>query len=150
LTRRRTVLVVFVTCVCWSGGCRSRSGWTTVDATGLWAGRKLYLANCTQCHGTTGKGDGVVAATLNPRPRDHTDAQYMRGLTDEQIADTIRHGGTIKGKEGMPSFPCLTATEVVQILAFVRTLPTGGHESIVVRVKPEGPDAACGMSVSPG
>lgn len=41
-------------------------------------GETLYQTNCISCHGLAGKGDGVSAAQLNPRPADftagHTDA----------------------------------------------------------------------------
>lgn len=46
-------------------------------------GRRLYQTNCVSCHGATGKGDGPVAATLNPRPANlqamagsHPDGDY--------------------------------------------------------------------------
>ncbi len=33
-------------------------------------GRSLYAMNCIACHGATGRGDGPVAATLDPKPAD--------------------------------------------------------------------------------
>src|SRR5207302_8417949 len=35
-------------------------------------GARLYQANCAQCHGAGGHGDGPNAAALNPRPVDLT------------------------------------------------------------------------------
>ena len=39
-------------------------------------GRAVYLANCVQCHGQNGAGDGFGAPFLVPPPRDFTSAQY--------------------------------------------------------------------------
>ncbi|WP_237267569.1 c-type cytochrome [Sulfitobacter alexandrii] len=35
-------------------------------------GAAFFAANCTACHGTTGRGDGPLAAGLTPRPNDLT------------------------------------------------------------------------------
>ena len=74
-------------------------------------GKSLYQANCTACHGESGKGDGPGAGVLKPPPRDHTDYAYMSALTDKEIADVIRMGGAIKGRPLMPSHPAITARQ---------------------------------------
>src|SRR5688572_1369348 len=35
-------------------------------------GKQVYDANCVQCHGATGQGDGYGAPFLVPAPRDFT------------------------------------------------------------------------------
>lgn len=35
-------------------------------------GAAFFAANCTACHGTTGRGNGPLAADLNPQPTDLT------------------------------------------------------------------------------
>ena len=35
-------------------------------------GRAAYLRYCSSCHGPDGKGDGIVAPLMNPRPADLT------------------------------------------------------------------------------
>ena len=35
-------------------------------------GRALYLKYCSACHGSAGKGDGIVATVLRPKPTDLT------------------------------------------------------------------------------
>lgn len=52
-------------------------------------GQELYQASCTACHGLNGRGDGPLAATLNPRPADlrihvaqHTEGQLWLWISD--------------------------------------------------------------------
>jgi mono/diheme cytochrome c family protein len=85
-------------------------------------GRALYQANCTACHGETGKGDGPGAGVLKPPPRDHTDYAYMSALSDKDIADVIRMGGAIKGRPLMPSHPAITGAAMDSLVAYIRTL----------------------------
>jgi len=89
-----------------------------VIATGI----ETYKSNCAPCHGPGGKGDGPSAATLNPPPRDHTNAEYMDNLADKKIAETIKMGGIISGYPNMPSNPHLKAPEIVALVAYVRSL----------------------------
>ena len=85
-------------------------------------GESLYRANCTACHGVSGKGDGPGAGMLKPPPRDHTDYAYMSALTDKEIADVIKMGGAIKGRPLMPSHPAITGAAMDSLVAFIRTL----------------------------
>lgn len=52
-------------------------------------GRKLYEANCTQCHGIKGKGDGSNAASLNPAPSDFHDSKLMENFSPYQAYNSI-------------------------------------------------------------
>ena len=85
-------------------------------------GRALYKGNCVACHGESGKGDGPGAGVLKPPPRDHTDAAYMKTLSDKEIADIIKMGGAIKGKPLMPSHPQFKEQDLQALVAYVRTL----------------------------
>ncbi len=40
--------------------------------TSIQSGRRLYLTHCAACHGERGDGKGLIAARLDPRPRDFT------------------------------------------------------------------------------
>ncbi|MBI2998640.1 MAG: cytochrome c [Deltaproteobacteria bacterium] len=49
------------------------------------AGRKLYRAYCSPCHGESGKGDGQGARLLPVRPADHTDGTVMNKHTNKYL-----------------------------------------------------------------
>jgi mono/diheme cytochrome c family protein len=76
----------------------------------------MFAERCSPCHGPSGKGDGVAAAALNPKPRNYTDKAWQASVTDEQIRKTIIYGGAAVGKSAvMPSSPDLDAKpEVVE------------------------------------
>ncbi len=76
---------------------------------------KIFSERCAICHGATGKGDGVGAAALNPKPRNYGDKAWQASVTDEQIRKTIVYGGAAVGKSPiMPSSPDLDGkTETV-------------------------------------
>jgi mono/diheme cytochrome c family protein len=84
------------------------------------AGKNLFTRRCVACHGISGRGDGPVGLTLNPRPADltqhaipgvHTDAQLFQFLTDG--VPTTR----------MPSFKSsLSETDRWNLVNFIRTL----------------------------
>lgn len=54
------------------------------DASAAKEGKKLYVTYCTPCHGNSGKGDGIAAAAVNPKPADHTSAA-VQDQTDGAI-----------------------------------------------------------------
>lgn len=85
-------------------------------------GKALYKINCAPCHGATGHGDGPAAATLNPKPRNHTDKKYMETLTNEHIFKTIKQGGGQYGFPGMPANPQLKDNDILEVIAFIRSI----------------------------
>jgi high-affinity iron transporter len=86
-------------------------------------GRSLYSTNgCVTCHGPAGHGDGPIAKTLVPAPRDFRDAAAFKNGTEEAaIARTLADGLAAKGG-GMPRFDHLTEYERRSIALFVRSL----------------------------
>lgn len=93
-----------------------------VTAAMLERGHTLYVDNCVPCHGAGGRGDGPSSAHLEPKPRDHTDRAYMKTLSDEDLAATIRNGGVLTGMPQMPSHPHIQGEDMDALLAFVRSL----------------------------
>ncbi len=87
-------------------------------------GKKLYGQICATCHGQSGKGDGPGAAALNPKPRDHTDKEYMSKLTDDDLFKVIKDGGASVGKSPLmpPWGSTLKDDQIKDVIAYVRTL----------------------------
>jgi mono/diheme cytochrome c family protein len=78
-------------------------------------GQQLYEANCAQCHGVKGRGDGYGAPFLVPPPRDLTAGEYKFRTTasgqlptDDDLFRTISRGadGT-----GMPPWQFLLSDD---------------------------------------
>ena len=91
---------------------------STASADPLADGAQSYKQRCVLCHGAEGKGDGVGAAGLNPKPRNHTDGTYMKSRTDADLIGVITNG---KGQ--MPAWgKILTEQQIQHVLAYVRTL----------------------------
>lgn len=87
-------------------------------------GKTIYGQFCSVCHGAAGKGDGPTAATMFPKPRDHTDHAYMSALSDEQLYRTIRDGGNGVGKSPlMPAWgSALNDADIRDVIAHLRVL----------------------------
>ncbi len=83
------------------------------------AGKALYMARCSACHGATGAGDGLAAASLDPKPRDLSDPAWQSSVTDEHISQIIAQGGSAVGKSAaMPPAPDL-ARDAAKLNALV-------------------------------
>src|SRR5262245_25755639 len=93
-----------------------------ISAEILAKGQQTYKLNCVPCHGPLGKGDGPSAAGLDPKPRDHSNREYMSRLTDDLIAETVKMGGAVRGYPNMPSSPHIKGEEMAALIAYVRRL----------------------------
>ncbi len=82
-------------------------------------GKTLYSTNCTSCHGTEGKGDGVAGAGLNPKPRNFHDlSNWKNGVKFSEIYRTLQEGLT---GTAMPSFSTLLPEDRIAIIHYLRT-----------------------------
>ena len=80
-------------------------------------GRTFYMANCFECHGVTGEGDGPRAYFNIPRPRNFTSEAARQVLNRPRIFDSITKGrvGTV-----MPAWgKVLTAQQIAGLTEFV-------------------------------
>lgn len=85
--------------------------------------KAVFSSRCVACHGASGKGDGVAAVALVPRPRDYTDHAWQAGVTDDLIRKVIVEGGPAVGKSPlMPANPDLADKKAVadELLKLVR------------------------------
>lgn len=81
-------------------------------------GRTIYQDYCVVCHGEQGKGDGIKAVLLPLKPADHTNAERMDRLSNQELRNVITRGGSY-----MPSWAnTLTPTEVDAVIAYIRLL----------------------------
>lgn len=88
------------------------------------AGRALYQQYCSMCHGPQGKGNGPAAATMNPKPRDHTDGSYMNALNQAHLTTVISEGGAaVQLSPLMPAWKgILSSQQIADVIAYLRTL----------------------------
>ncbi len=111
-------------------------------------GRDIYVMACFQCHGTEGRGDGTVGATLSPRrapqPRDFTSAEFkLRSTPSGQLpitADlfrTVTEGVRgplgamtigLRGHRIMPSFRHMPEEQRLEVIEYVKSLNRGFWE----------------------
>jgi high-affinity iron transporter len=86
------------------------------------AGRRVYDANCAQCHGPDGRGDGFAATELPMAPTDFT----RQRASYEAALRVIRNG--VDGSSMAPWTDRLTDDEIRAVAHTVRAFfgPTGG------------------------
>ena len=79
-------------------------------------GKRLYTNRCQNCHGVSGKGDGRLAETLEPKPPDFTDKEKMSRATEQELKKI-----TLEGKGRMPAYK-LSPTDLDDVIAYIRML----------------------------
>ncbi len=84
------------------------------------AGAQVYDAQCAECHGPQGEGDGPLAETLDPAPRALTEVE----LDAEHVRTITRDGGEAVGMSPvMPAFDAvLDDDEIEDVTAYVMQL----------------------------
>jgi mono/diheme cytochrome c family protein len=83
------------------------------------AGKRVYEAHCTSCHGTSGNGDGPDARKHRPRPPSFVGLrpsfQGARQVIQNGVAGTA-----------MPSWPLLTLQEIQAVTYYIRSFYNDG------------------------
>lgn len=87
-------------------------------------GKKTFDWYCSGCHGVAGAGDGFNAFNLDPRPRDLSDAAFLKTKSDEDLRDVIRRGGSGVGLSSLmpPWGHTLNTRQIDAVVLYVRTL----------------------------
>lgn len=86
------------------------------EAKTLVQGQKVAQSNCVTCHGAKGKGDGVAAVALNPKPADWT-SKKVQGESDGEIFWKIT-----TGHNAMPSWKHLPEQDRWALVRYIRSL----------------------------
>ncbi len=103
----------------------SGNGGSTELTADVEGGKAYYNQTCIPCHGALGGGDGDAAASLDPKPRDLSDAAWQDSVDDDYLRKIIQYGGAAVGKAAtMPANPLLgSQPEVLEgVIQFVRSL----------------------------
>ena len=89
------------------------------------SGKKLYLQNCSQCHGEKGDGQGYATPHLYPQPRNFTLGKFKIRTTPngalpthQDLVNIIRRGMPYTS---MPAWPTFSDQEVSDLAYFITT-----------------------------
>jgi len=79
--------------------------------------KTLYTANCVPCHGDKGRGDGIAAAGLNPKPADHSSAAV------QSESDGALFWKLSEGRAPMPGYKKIfNDQQRWELINYIRTL----------------------------
>jgi mono/diheme cytochrome c family protein len=94
-----------------------------LDAASVARGCEIYHAQCVDCHGAAGRGDGFHMQHLTPPPSDLT-GTATQVKSDQQIFERIWLGGAMPPfNSAMPAFEGILAeAEVRDVVVFLRAL----------------------------
>ncbi len=105
-----------------NGGQESDPTSAAAWSAGNTSGAGNFMAYCTPCHGAEGKGDGVLAESLDMKPRNLSDAAFMSWKSDKHLFKVIKEGGAAVGlTENMtPFMGQLSDEEIGNVIAYLR------------------------------
>ena len=116
--------MIFLFLLVWATPAMGAPNPTPNPAPNLAKGKALYEQQCARCHGFDGKGDGIDAQRMYPKPRDFAAGTFkfrstVSGTppTDEDLFHTISRG--LPGSR-MPSFAQLSEDMRRQLIAYVK------------------------------
>lgn len=82
-------------------------------------GRVIYEQRCLDCHGSEGRGDGIKALSLSPRPGNLVSAATS-AKSDQDLLKIIANG---RPRTGMPAWKDeLSDEEQRNVLVYIRSL----------------------------
>lgn len=100
----------------WRAPTSARSRRNPLPSSSAAAGQSLFATHCAACHGTAGRGDGLAAAALNPRPRDLTSPAVQRD------PDGALFWKISNGRGAMPAWSWLSEKERWALVWLIRDL----------------------------
>nr|WP_315254678.1 cytochrome c [uncultured Duganella sp.] len=89
---------------------------------------KVYNTYCVQCHGVNRDGNGINAASMAVKPRDHTDTKAMGDTPDDTLFKAIKGGGLAVSKSVlMPKWEgVLNDDEIKELVTYLRVVSKTG------------------------
>lgn len=110
LIRKTPVFIVIMCLSLWLN--------SNLEAQSSGTGKELYQYYCAQCHGEKGDGKGVNATEdLPTQPKDFTSPMNLPVFSDEQIINTVTHGGPKEQLSFiMPPWGDILSTEEIDLL----------------------------------
>jgi glucose/arabinose dehydrogenase len=104
----------------------------------LTAGTRLYAANCSSCHGPSGRGTANIPSLARGTVQSATDGEIFWFITKGNIGN------------GMPSWEKLPAAERWQIITYVKSLPgVGAMQASAAASTPAVDDVSAGPPPTP-
>jgi high-affinity iron transporter len=96
-------------------------------------GQEVWAANCADCHGDSGRGDGPRASEINRPVGDFTDQSEIVTLSDANLFNIVSEGVG----ENMPAFAeDLTDEQRLAVVSYLRTLSVANSETIGTQIEP--------------
>src|SRR5262249_2981704 len=85
-------------------------------------GEVLYLRQCADCHGWTGRGDGPLASVLEKKPPNLRQSEIFTSLSEAEVIAWILHGKELAVSVDPTTLPH-TEAEVTAFSAHLKRLP---------------------------
>jgi len=92
-----------------------------VSQASIATGRRLFMKNCTSCHGKDGRGDTPLGRVLKTIP-DFT-SSVVQSKSNQELFKFIT-----QGKPPMPSYKHLSEEERMDLVHFIRTFSREGNQ----------------------
>ncbi|MGH7906186.1 MAG: c-type cytochrome [Candidatus Binataceae bacterium] len=82
----------------------------------------LYMTRCASCHGVSGHGDGPRARSLEHKPHDFNDCDWMSMMSNPTLFLAIENGGlSIGPASGMPAYAGkLSEKQMAALVNYIR------------------------------
>lgn len=110
-------------------GAGSAANPVAQDPRALIAGRAAYTGSCAECHGATGKGNGIFGQATYPPATDLTSHDAVE-KSDAQLFWIVKNGLSFTG---MPSFgKQYSDQQIWSIVSYLRELQSGKATPIAV------------------